>query len=164
MELRAYLRVGGEVRSTSTLSITDVDLPPIVACRSKVPYPDMYAHGKDEASLMFNCIQRAHQNTLETLPAVLAMQILMGMVFPVTSAALGAGWSIGRFPWTFFLGLKPVICVHHFMNAKPRSTLNTGKHCMNAHQFTRRLSLLQDASSIVGVTALATLTSVSLVP
>lgn len=39
-----------------------------------MPLPQMYAEGQDEQAKTFNCTQRAHQNTLETLPALLAMQ------------------------------------------------------------------------------------------
>ena len=31
-------------------------------------YPLLYATGDDENSKTFNCIQRAHQNSLENLP------------------------------------------------------------------------------------------------
>jgi hypothetical protein len=42
-----------------------------------VAYPQMYAEGSNEEAQTFNCMQRAHQNTLETLPALLAMECLL---------------------------------------------------------------------------------------
>lgn len=62
----------------------------------QVPYPAMYAEGKSGDANTFNCVQRAHQNALEYLPNVLALQIVMGLKFPLTAAVLGVGWSIGR--------------------------------------------------------------------
>jgi glutathione S-transferase len=41
-------------------------------------------------------LQRSHQNTLEYLPNVLALQALMGLQFPVTAAGLGVGWAVAR--------------------------------------------------------------------
>jgi glutathione S-transferase len=61
-----------------------------------VSYPAMMAEGTDENAVKFNCIQRAHQNTLETLPLAVACQLLMGLAFPITAAALGVAWAIGR--------------------------------------------------------------------
>lgn len=61
-----------------------------------VTYPAMYAEGNSEEANMFNCIQRSHQNTLEYLPNVLALQLAMGLRFPVTAAALGLAWAVGR--------------------------------------------------------------------
>ena len=46
--------------------IPDVTLP--CPCRYNVKYPLLYANGDDEASKTFNCIQRAHQQSLENLP------------------------------------------------------------------------------------------------
>lgn len=63
---------------------------------SGVKYPSMYAEGNSEAAVRFNCTQRAHLNTLEYLPNVLALQMLMGLQYPVTAAALGAAWTLGR--------------------------------------------------------------------
>ena len=34
--------------------------------------PAMYATGKDKKSVTFNCIQRGHQQALETFPTILA--------------------------------------------------------------------------------------------
>lgn len=62
----------------------------------KVPYPAMYAEGKGQEAMEFNCIQRSHQNTLEYLPNVLALQMAMGLKFPLAAGILGVGWTIGR--------------------------------------------------------------------
>jgi glutathione S-transferase len=66
---------------------------------SGVAYPAMYAEGaaaKTAAGNVFNCVQRAHQNTIEYLPNALTCQMLMGLKFPVTAAAIGVAWTLGR--------------------------------------------------------------------
>lgn len=45
-------------------------------------------------------MQRAHQNTLEYLPAVLALVALLGLKHPITAAVLGTTWNIGRIIYT----------------------------------------------------------------
>jgi len=62
----------------------------------KVKYPAMYAEGSSPEANTFNCIQRGHQNALEYLPSVMALQMLMGLQYPVVAAALGAIWAVGR--------------------------------------------------------------------
>ena len=62
----------------------------------KVPYPAMYAEGTNKDATQFNCIQRSHQNTLEYLPNVLALEMAMGLKFPVVAGSLGLAWVIGR--------------------------------------------------------------------
>lgn len=44
----------------------------------------------------FNCTQRAHHNTLENLPVLLVLQLLIAQVYPVTAAAIGLVWAVGR--------------------------------------------------------------------
>lgn len=61
-----------------------------------VPYPAVYATGNSEDATRFNCIQRAHLNCLEYLPNALACQMVMGLQFPITAAALGGAWAVGR--------------------------------------------------------------------
>eukprot|EP00890_Picochlorum_soloecismus_P006587 jgi/Picsp_1/753/NSC_04242-R1_microsomal glutathione s-transferase 3 len=70
----------------------------VALARSKygVSYPDMYADRSVKDGNVFNCIQRSHQNTLEYLPNVLALQALMGLQFPVAAAGLGVGWVVAR--------------------------------------------------------------------
>lgn len=80
----------------------------VVAARRKfkVSYPDMYAtpeNCSDEKSRNhFNCVQRAHQNSLEGYPAFLALLLVAGVQHPVTSASLGGVYLLGRI--LYFLG------------------------------------------------------------
>ncbi len=53
----------------------DVTLP--CPCRYNVKYPLLYANGDDEASKTFNCIQRAHQQSLENLPQACCTMLLL---------------------------------------------------------------------------------------
>ncbi|KAK9866784.1 hypothetical protein WJX84_004341 [Apatococcus fuscideae] len=65
-----------------------------------VKYPKMYATGDDQDSNTFNCIQRSHQNSSETIGPVMVMQALLGLYHPITAASLGVAWAIGRIAYT----------------------------------------------------------------
>ena len=45
----------------------------------------------------YNCAQRAHQNTCESLGLVMLNMMATGIVYPITSAAFGGIWVVGRF-------------------------------------------------------------------
>jgi len=68
----------------------------------KVLYPAMYSDKHD----IFNCIQRAHQNTLEQLPIFFVMLILVGLAYPKFAAACGAIFVTSRFSyaWGYYTG------------------------------------------------------------
>jgi hypothetical protein len=44
----------------------------------------------------FNCVQRAHQNSLENQPIFLALLTLSGLQYPVTAATFGGLYLAGR--------------------------------------------------------------------
>ncbi|KAL4447865.1 hypothetical protein ABPG75_005084 [Micractinium tetrahymenae] len=74
----------------------------VAAARRKygVSYPTMYAEGDSEEAVIFNCTQRAHQNTLEYLPATLGTQMMLGLVYPKVAAGLGLVWAASRVVYT----------------------------------------------------------------
>lgn len=59
----------------------------------EVKYPTLYENKKDSK---FNCVQRAHQNSLEWNPGFLAFLLLGGLTTPYLSAASGLVYNIGR--------------------------------------------------------------------
>ncbi|XP_046393488.1 microsomal glutathione S-transferase 3-like [Ischnura elegans] len=70
------------------------------AARKKynIPYPIMYSNDNN----VFNCLQRAHQNTLENYPQFLYMLFLGGLELPRFCAVGGTIWCLGRI--TYALG------------------------------------------------------------
>lgn len=62
-----------------------------------VPYPTMYADSSNKYAYQFNCIQRAHQNTLELLYGVQLLLVVNGLFVPRASALLGFLWVVMRF-------------------------------------------------------------------
>ena len=67
-----------------------------------VKCPALYS----DKSNIFNCIQRAHQNTLEQIPIFLVLLLLNGVAFPRYAAACGALFVTSRFSyaWGYFTG------------------------------------------------------------
>jgi len=64
-----------------------------------IPYPGAYAPSSrtDPEAHKFNCAQRAHANFIENQPSLLAALLLAGLKFPITSAVMGAGWTMSRY-------------------------------------------------------------------
>eukprot|EP00037_Helgoeca_nana_P010508 m.92756 g.92756 ORF g.92756 m.92756 type:complete len:145 (-) comp20245_c0_seq1:287-721(-) len=65
-----------------------------------VVYPDLYAPHGHKNKKEFDCVQRAHQNTLENLPFVLSSMMLSGMLYPQLAAGFGSVYLAGRVLYT----------------------------------------------------------------
>ncbi|XP_077053018.1 microsomal glutathione S-transferase 3b [Siphateles boraxobius] len=74
------------------------------AARKKygIKYPNMYS----DKEPLFNCIQRAHQNTLEVYPQWLVFQTIAALEYPLVASVLGVIWITSRFSyaWGYYTG------------------------------------------------------------
>ncbi|KAG2431311.1 hypothetical protein HYH02_013442 [Chlamydomonas schloesseri] len=75
----------------------------VMSARKKygVSYPDLYATAENcpnaEYRKAFNCVQRGHQNSLENQPIALALMMAAGVKHPITAAAAGLIYSVGKY-------------------------------------------------------------------
>mmetsp|Transcript_14928 Transcript_14928/g.24418 ORF Transcript_14928/g.24418 Transcript_14928/m.24418 type:complete len:145 (-) Transcript_14928:34-468(-) len=70
----------------------------VVKARKKydVKYPALYAPADHKNAEEFNCVQRAHQNTLENWGPVQILMAFNGILHPKFAATCGAIWAVGR--------------------------------------------------------------------
>merc|ERR1719498_1168664 len=66
-----------------------------------VQYPNLYAPAGHKDAEKFNCVQRAHQNTLESWAMVMVTMFAVGLVYPTAAAVSGFLWVLGRFVYGF---------------------------------------------------------------
>lgn len=59
----------------------------------------MYAEGTSADAVAFNCVQRGHQQALETFPTFLACSLLGGVRHPVLATAAGLVYIRARNTW-----------------------------------------------------------------
>lgn len=66
---------------------------------ASIAYPAAYAPSSrtDDEAHRFNCAQRAHANYSENHPSALGALLIAGLRFPITSALMGAGWTVARY-------------------------------------------------------------------
>ncbi|KAG0237653.1 Microsomal glutathione S-transferase 3 [Actinomortierella wolfii] len=75
---------------------------------ANVPLPIMYADAAeakaDRKKHVFNCYQRAHQNTLESYQFYLALLLIGGLYHPLAATAGNVMWLLGR--WLYARGYQ----------------------------------------------------------
>ncbi|VFQ81689.1 unnamed protein product [Cuscuta campestris] len=64
-----------------------------------VRYPAMYASEEDgnEKGKIFNCVQRAHQNSVENMSVFFMLMMVGGIRHPLVCALLGALYTVARY-------------------------------------------------------------------
>jgi MAPEG family len=80
----------------STCSITGYS--PVLVW-SRFALPKLYAEGFSEEAKQFNCVQRGHQQALETYSQFLGLSLIGGISFPVSATIGGIMWSYARLTW-----------------------------------------------------------------
>ncbi|KAK9062138.1 hypothetical protein SSX86_019324 [Deinandra increscens subsp. villosa] len=64
----------------------------------KVLYPALYATEADTKDYkLFNCIQRGHQNSLESLGMFYVLMVVGGLKHPLICTGLGSVYTVARF-------------------------------------------------------------------
>ena len=61
--------------------------------------PNLYVSGGTKHSRAFNCVQRAHQQILETLPQFFLMALVSGLSFPGVTFVVCVAWLYARYVW-----------------------------------------------------------------
>ncbi|KAF7292819.1 hypothetical protein MIND_01180800 [Mycena indigotica] len=71
---------------------------------SGIQYPRLYAEKAEmeanPAAHLFNCVQRAHQNTLENVTQMYIMTVVLGLTHPKLAASALAAWTASRVLYT----------------------------------------------------------------
>jgi glutathione S-transferase len=62
----------------------------------KIVYVEREEAEKDPKKNVFNCVQRAHQNSLEVLPLFSTLLLVGGLKYPEISAGAGLLFLLGR--------------------------------------------------------------------
>jgi glutathione S-transferase len=66
---------------------------------ARFAYPKMYAEGFSKEAKQFNCMQRGHQQPLETYTMFVAMSVIGGLKFPIATLCGGVLWMYARIKW-----------------------------------------------------------------
>jgi len=61
--------------------------------------PNLYAQGTSKHVRAFNCVQRSHQQILETLPGYFCTVLVTGLEFPITAFVMASLWLYSRMVW-----------------------------------------------------------------
>ncbi|KAH9975950.1 hypothetical protein BGW80DRAFT_1295493 [Lactifluus volemus] len=76
--------------------------------KAKIRYPRAYAEKAEQeassAAMVFNCKQRAHQNTLEFLPIIVTVTLISSLHYPLPAAAGCGLWTVSRVLYTLGYG------------------------------------------------------------
>eukprot|EP00301_Raphidiophrys_heterophryoidea_P019164 c413_g1_i1.p2 GENE.c413_g1_i1~~c413_g1_i1.p2 ORF type:complete len:205 (-),score=49.67 c413_g1_i1:82-696(-) len=67
--------------------------------KKRFAYPKIYAEGFSDLANKFNCVQRGHQQALETYTQFVVMSLIGGVRHPITTSIGGVLWCVARWSW-----------------------------------------------------------------
>jgi glutathione S-transferase len=101
---KGFAYTGAAVLSTAFVLLWQTSIVGGARKRAGIKYPQAYAEKAEAAAskeaFVFNCAQRAHQNTLEAIPFVLITTLITALKYPVPAAAACGLWSFSRIIYT----------------------------------------------------------------
>ncbi|KAI0795843.1 membrane-associated proteins in eicosanoid and glutathione metabolism [Abortiporus biennis] len=100
----SYAYAGVAILSTFWLSIWQTSKVGHARAKAGIKYPQAYAEAAQAAAsvdaMKFNCVQRAHQNTLESLPTVIVSTAIAATRYPIFAAVACGIWVFARVMYT----------------------------------------------------------------
>jgi len=95
--LLVYLgtKVGGARNNFKEKALKDGDKD----AEARYSYPKMQAEGFSEHAKLFNCVQRGHQQALETYTQFIVLSVVGGLTFPISTTISGVLWFYSRIKW-----------------------------------------------------------------
>lgn len=101
---RSFGYVGAALLSASLVAFGQSLVVGRYRKQAGIKYPQLYADQVQVAASkdahLFNCAQRAHQNTLENIPIIYTVTLLTSLKFPIFAASMCGLWSISRISYT----------------------------------------------------------------
>ncbi|KAG7340400.1 MAPEG family protein [Nitzschia inconspicua] len=67
--------------------------------QERYAYPNLYAQGTTKNVRAFNCVQRSHQQVLETFTGYIMTALFAGLEFPITASIFCTLWLYSRSLW-----------------------------------------------------------------
>ncbi|KAJ7605116.1 hypothetical protein DFH06DRAFT_261023 [Mycena polygramma] len=99
---------------TSTIFLLTAQTITVTSHRTRagIEYPKLYADAQEmaasPAAFVFNCAQRAHQNTVENIGMIYMMTALVATQYPVVAASALGMWVVSRAAYTIgYVGWGP---------------------------------------------------------
>uniref|UniRef100_A0A8H7XV40 Microsomal glutathione S-transferase 3 n=1 Tax=Psilocybe cubensis TaxID=181762 RepID=A0A8H7XV40_PSICU len=96
--------VGASLVSVVFLLIGQSQVVATYRKKAGIAYPQLYAEKaeaeKSQDAHLFNCAQRAAQQTLEQMPIVLILSAINGFKYPILTAGTITLWTVSRISFT----------------------------------------------------------------
>jgi len=96
--------VGASIVATGYLTLWQTIKVSRARKQANIKYPQLYAEKAEAAAsadvMKFNCVQRAHQHTLELLPNVIFNTAFLGLFYPRIASTACLVWTLGTAVYT----------------------------------------------------------------